>query len=238
MLLPMVGGMMISSIGTGRLVARYGKYKRFIVSGLAITAVSILALVTLQPDSPYWHQAIIMAFAGLGLGMIMPILTLAVQNEFTHKDLGSATSSIQLFRGLGSTVGTAIFSGILTAGIMNYIGDPNNIPYVQTLKSSPAASKIISGEIDADTLLQINMAEKDINQGIDQSLSQLPPVVAKVQKQKVSQQQDAFSTQIVDAFTKSLHNIFLISSIMMVGAFVIALFVEEKKLRDHNDVAQ
>lgn len=232
MLLPMVGGLMVSSIATGQLVARFGKYKRFIVTGLALAALSMLALITLQPDSPYWHQAVIMAFAGLGLGMCMPILNLAVQNEFEQKDLGAATSSIQLFRGLGSTVGTAIFSGILTAGIMSAIGDPNDIPYIQTLKNSPAASAMISGEVDADTLLRINMAEAQITEGAAQAFAELPAPAAAAAKEKLAVQQADFSTQVVNAFTSSLHNIFMISSALMVLAFATVTFVEEKKLRD------
>lgn len=232
MLLPMVGGMMVSSIGTGQLIAKIGKYKRFIIAGLSITALSVLSLVTLQPDSPYWHEAVIMAFAGLGLGMVMPVLSLAVQNEFEQKDLGAATSSVQLFRGLGSTVGTAIFSGILTAGIMNSIGDPKTIPYIQTLTNSPAASQMIQGDLNADTLLRINMAKDDISAGASQAFAKLPaPVASAAQKQFDTQQKD-FSAQIVDAFTKSLHTIFMISSGLMVLAFAVVTFVEEKKLRD------
>ena len=232
MLLPMVGGMMVSSIGAGQLIAKFGKYKRFIATGLGLAALSILALITLQPDSPYWHQAVIMAFCGFGLGMTMPVLTLAVQNEFDHKDLGAATSSVQLFRGLGSTVGTAIFSGILTTGILTAIGDPNNIPYIQMLKASPAASQMFSGDLDADALLRINMAQDQINEGADKGFSQLPAPVAKVAKEKFESQQKEFSGKVVDAFTKSLHNIFMIGSALMVLAFVVVLFVEEKKLRD------
>lgn len=232
MLLPMVVGMMVSSIGVGQLIAKLGKYKRFIVTGLGMTAMSILALITLQPDSPYWHQAVIMAFAGLGLGMTMPVLSLAVQNEFEQKDLGAATSSVQLFRGLGSTVGTAIFSGILTAGILTAIGDPNDIPYIQTLKSSPAASQMFSGDLDADALLRINMAQDQINAGAAKGFSQLPAPVAKAAQAKFEAQQQEFSGKVVDAFTESLHNIFMIGSALMVLAFVTVLFLEEKKLRD------
>lgn len=237
MLLPMVGGMMVSSIGAGQLIARFGKYKRFIVAGLGMAAVSILALITLQPDSPYWHQAVIMAFCGLGLGITMPVLSLAVQNEFEQKDLGAATSSVQLFRGLGSTVGTAIFSGILTAGILTAIGDPNSIPYIQTLKASPAASQMFTGEIDADTLLRINMAESQINDGVAEAFAGLPAPVAAAAKEKLATQQEEFSTQVVDAFTVSLHNIFMIGSALMVLAFVTVLFIEEKKLRDTHHIA-
>lgn len=232
MLLPMVGGLMVSSIGTGQLVARYGRYKRFIVVGFMLAALSILALVTLQPDSPYWHEAVIMAVTGFGLGMAMPVLNLAVQNEFTQKDLGAATSSVQLFRGLGSTVGTAVFSGVLTAGIMTSIGDPNTIPYIQTLKKSPAASQLMQDELDADTLLRINMAKDDIAAGAATGFRTLPAPVQAPAKAAFEKQQNDYSAKVVDAFTSSLHHVFVISSVLMVLGFAVVLFIEEKKLHD------
>jgi hypothetical protein len=120
----------------------------------------------------------------------------------------------------------------LTTGILTAIGDPNNIPYIQTLKSSPAASQMLSGDLDADALLRINMAEAQINEGADQGFAKLPAPVAKAAKEKFTSQQNDFSTKIVDAFTESLHNIFMIGSILMVLALVAVVFVEEKTLRD------
>lgn len=134
MLLPMTAGMMITSIGGGQLITKTGKYKRFIVIGIGIATLGIFSLITLQPSSPYWHEAIIMFMTGFGLGFVMPVLNLAVQNEFEHKDLGAATSSVQLFRGLGSTLGTALLSGLLTAGIIAALGQPKNLPFIQTLQ--------------------------------------------------------------------------------------------------------
>jgi predicted MFS family arabinose efflux permease len=142
MLLPMMAGMMTASIGIGQIVSRTGYYKRFIVLGFALATLSVLGLVTLQSDSPYWHEAVLMVFVGLGLGMGMPIMNLAVQNEFEQKDLGAATSSVQLFRGLGSTIGTALMSSVLTTGIVASMGAPADIPYLQALKQSPAAAKM------------------------------------------------------------------------------------------------
>jgi EmrB/QacA subfamily drug resistance transporter len=232
MLLPMVGGLMLASIGTGQIVSRVGKYKRFILIGFALAATGMLSLITLTPDSPYWHEALIMAFTGFGLGMGMPILNLAVQNEFEQKDLGSATASVQLFRGLGSTIGTALMSGILTAGILSAVGAPGDIPYVQTLKKSPESAKMLGSEISADTLLQVNSQKDTIRAGAEQSFSAIP---SEKLQQKVradfTRQQDDFSRLIVDAFTTALHHIFLVSSVLMVIAFIIVSFVKEKPLR-------
>ena len=100
MLLPMVAGIMVSSITSGRLVSSTGHYKGFLIAGLAITAASMLALTSLQPSSPYLQEAMIMAVAGLGMGMVMPILTIAVQNEFSQKD-ASKMAYVQAVRGSG-----------------------------------------------------------------------------------------------------------------------------------------
>ncbi|MFZ1258591.1 MAG: MDR family MFS transporter [Candidatus Saccharimonas sp.] len=233
MLLPMVGGMMVSSITTGQLVSRTGRYKRFIMTGFGIGAISILALTTLQPTSPYWHEAVIMAFCGLGLGMAMPILNLAVQNEFEQKDLGAATASVQLFRGLGSTVGTALMSGILTTGVLTAMGSPANIPYIQTLKQSPAAQKMVSNDIDADTLLRINSQKQTILDGAEIGINAapLPAPVKAAQLQAIKDQQRTFGDAIIQAFTDTLHHIFIISSVLMVMGLVLLSFIRERTLR-------
>lgn len=232
MLLPMVGGMMVSSITTGQIVSRIGKYKAFMITGFSIATLSILSLITLQPDSPYWHEAVIMVFTGLGMGMAMPLLNLAVQNEFEQKDLGAATSSVQLSRGLGSTIGTAILSGLLTAGIVSALGNLNEIPYVQTLKQSPAASQMFQGEVTADTLLLINAQQDTITQYAEKSFAQIPvPAIREQQLKAFTEKQQEFRSSLIDAFTESLHHIFMISSVLMCVALVMVCFVKERQLR-------
>lgn len=231
MLLPMVSGMMIASISTGQLVSRYGRYKCFIIAGFSIAALGILSLITLQPDSPYWHEAVTMFFTGLGMGMAMPILNLAVQNEFAQKDLGAATSSVQLFRGLGSTIGAAVLSGVLTIGILSALGNPVQIPYIQTLKQSPAASQMLSGEITPDTLLRVNMQQAAITAGAQQGFSHLQKPVADHAFWQFKSQQQEFATAIINAFTASLHRVFMISAALMMIGLVVVMFVRERPLR-------
>ena len=235
MLLPMVGGMMISSIGVGQIISRTGVYKRYIVIGCAITAASILSLITLQPTSPYWHEAIIMALTGFGMGMCMPILTLAVQNEFRQQDLGAATSSVQLFRGLGSTVGTAIFAGVRTSGILHSLGDVNQIPYIQTLRRAPQAARQLDGELNADTLLRINSQRDAISQGAAKGMAQLPAPARARAQQQLSQQQDDYTRRILNAFSDSLHQIFIISAALMTTSFLVALFLPQRTLTANKD---
>lgn len=240
MLIPMVAGMMVSSIGTGQIVSRVGRYKPFIVTGAIIVTISIFALTILQPDTPYWHEAIIIACAGVGLGAVMPILSLAVQNEFEQKDLGAATSSVQMFRGLGSTVGTALFSGMLTTGIMAAIVAPASIPYIHTLQASMSQSNSDSGamaevlgdDIDANALLQINQMSDSITEQADTAFDKIPvPAMQEAAKEKFQSEQDEFHTDVVDAFTSSLHRIFMVASGLMGVAVILLLFVPNRKLK-------
>ena len=231
MLLPMVAGSITSSITIGRLVAKTGAYKRWIVAGFGLTAVGDAVLTILQPESPYWHEAIVAVFVGLGFGAAMPILTLAVQNEFTQKDLGAATSSVQLFRGLGSTIGAAVLSGILTAGILAHVGDPHQLPYIQSLQRSPAAQQMLSGELNADVLLRLNAQKETIARAAAQGFERLPAPAQAQAKQQFSQQQEEFTNVILHAFADGLHQVFLISSGLMVVAMVAVMPVREKRLR-------
>jgi EmrB/QacA subfamily drug resistance transporter len=233
MLLPMTAGMMITSIGGGQLISKTGKYKHFIVMGIGIATIGIFSLVTLQPSSPYWHEALIMFMTGFGLGFVMPVLNLAVQNEFEHKDLGAATSSVQLFRGLGSTMGTALLSGLLTAGIVSALGQPKDLPFIQTLKKAPQASAFFENDVTADTVLNINMQKQTIKNVATQGIgaSNLPAPAKEAALDAFVQQQNDFSDDVTDAFTTSLHRVFLVSGSLMAIGFIAVLFIREKPLR-------
>lgn len=235
MLLPLMAGMMCTSITTGQIIARVGKYKPFILAGFALATISVASLTVLTPDSPYYIEAIIMFFTGIGLGMAMPILTLAVQNEFQQKDLGAATSSVQLFRGLGSTVGTAILSGVLTTGIIAGLDTaPRDLPYIQTLREAPQSSALLDSEIDANTLLQINTQSERITEQATAGIEASP--APKEAKQAAITQftdlQNAFRTTVIDAFTYALHHIFIVSASLMSVAFLLAIFLPNRELKD------
>ena len=237
MLLPMMAGMTLTSTTTGIVVSKIGKYKRFIIGGFALAGAGVLSLMLLTPDSPYWHEAIIMVFIGLGLGMSMPILNLAVQNEFEQRDLGAATSSSQLFRGLGSTIGTALMSGILTVGVASGIGDVNKDAYIETLRQLPAASQVLPAEIDANAVLQLNAQQDVIRDGVENSLAQaqLPASLQTKELTSFAEQQDAFSEKVTKSFSDAIHRIFLVAGGLMFAALIAALYIKERPLRGSHD---
>ena len=232
MLLPMVGGLVLSSVIGGQLITRTGKYKIFMQIGTALATISIIFLTTLRPESGYFYESIIMVFLGMGLGIVMPVLNLAVQNEFEQLELGVATSSSQLFRNLGSTIGVAVFGAILTAGIISGLGDTSQIPYIKTLAQNPAASRIGSLS-DSNTLLTLNTPDikQKINNQADAAFTKLPVPIKTVVAQKFKAQQDNFSSIVVHAFSDGMHNIFIVAAFLMGTATIIVFGIKEKTLR-------
>lgn len=233
MLLPLVGGLMVASISTGQIISRTGKYKVFLVVGFLIATITTALLTTLGPTSSYLYEACIMAVLGLGLGVALPVLNLAVQNEFKQSELGVATSSNQLFRSLGSTVGTAIFGSMLTAGVVTGLGAIQQDTYVQSLAKSPEVSKI--GNLnDANTILTLNMPDvkNQITSQAEKQFTQLPAPVAEKAKAEFNQNQSEFSARVIKAFSDSLRTIFIFASSLMLVALLLVLAVKEKPLQD------
>ncbi|MFD7864745.1 MFS transporter [Streptomyces sp. NPDC059783] len=114
-LMPMIVGIMASSIGSGLVIsARDGRYKIFPVIGTAVAAAGLGALATLRADSAYAVLAVGLLLLGLGLGLLMQVLVQAVQNTVPDRELGSATTTATFFRTMGQSFGAAVFGAILT----------------------------------------------------------------------------------------------------------------------------
>lgn len=121
MVVPMMGGMMLTSITSGRLITRTGRYKIFPVVGSALLGVGIFLLSTLTPGTGRVVTASYFFLMGTGIGMVMQVLVLAVQNAVEQRDLGIATASSQFFRQMGGTMGTAVFGAILTSRLAYHL---------------------------------------------------------------------------------------------------------------------
>ncbi|GAA3850635.1 MFS transporter [Streptomyces coacervatus] len=109
LMLPMMGGIVGASIVSGQLISHTGRYKIYPVLGSAVSVVGMWLLSRLEVDTPRLHYSIWMAVLGAGIGMVMPVLILAVQNSVRPADLGTATSANNYFRQIGGSVGAAIF---------------------------------------------------------------------------------------------------------------------------------
>ncbi len=237
-LMPMIFGLAGCSALAGQVVSRTGKYKIVLLTGLGLATLGIALLSTLDVNSTYTYTAVLMFITGAGLGITMPIFNLVVQNDFPQKELGVVTSSVQLFRGLGSTVGVALLGGILTTGVASSLGNLQDDPYIQTLQQQPQSSQLVA-KADADTAIQLNnpATQSQITAGVDASLnsSQLPEPAKKAARDQFTAQQASFSGRVKQAFADSLSHVFIWSASLMAIAFVITLFLKEIPLRHDNE---
>ncbi|MDX3312323.1 MDR family MFS transporter [Streptomyces sp. NPDC054884] len=122
-MLPMVVGMLLSSTGSGQIVSRTGRWKVFPVAGTAVTALGLLLLHRLDEHSSTFEMSVCFFVFGLGLGLVMQVLVLIVQNAVPYEDLGVATSGATFFRSIGASFGVAIFGTIFAARLGDKLAD-------------------------------------------------------------------------------------------------------------------
>jgi EmrB/QacA subfamily drug resistance transporter len=111
-LLPMMAGLLLTSIGTGQLVSRWGRYKVFPVVGTATMTLGLYLLSLLTPTTGGLPSSLYMFVLGVGIGATMQVLVIAVQNAVDYADLGAGTSGATFFRSIGASFGTAVFGAI------------------------------------------------------------------------------------------------------------------------------
>ncbi|MFE9825047.1 DHA2 family efflux MFS transporter permease subunit [Streptomyces sp. NPDC005791] len=113
-MLPMVLGLLLTSTGSGQIVSRTGRWKVFPIAGTALTVAGLLLLHTLSENSSTWTMSLCFFVFGAGLGLVMQVLVLIVQNSVGYEDLGVATSGATFFRSIGASFGVAVFGTIFT----------------------------------------------------------------------------------------------------------------------------
>ncbi len=114
-LTPMMAGVLVTSIASGQIISRIGHYRPFPIVGTAVMTVGLFLLATLGVRTITWTAGGYMLVLGLGLGLVMQVLVLAVQNAVDYRDLGVATSGTTLFRSIGGSIGVSLFGAIFTA---------------------------------------------------------------------------------------------------------------------------
>src|SRR5919112_1861764 len=113
-LLPVMGGLLFTSILSGQVITRTGRYRWFPIAGTAVGMLGLLLLARLDRGTSPALAALDMLVLGMGLGMVMQVLVLAVQNSVPYEQLGVATSGATLFRSIGGSLGTAILGAVFT----------------------------------------------------------------------------------------------------------------------------
>jgi len=153
-LVPLMAGLLVASIGSGQLISRTGRYKRFPIMGTAIAAVGLLLLSRLEPGTGSLEAGLYMLVLGVGLGFVMQVLVLAVQNAVPYSQLGVATSAATLFRSIGGSLGTAILGAIFANRLASELA--SNLP-----SDGGAAAGLASGHVDPAQLKELSPALHD-----------------------------------------------------------------------------
>ncbi|MFI8766291.1 MFS transporter [Streptomyces sp. NPDC053792] len=123
MMLPLMGGIVIASVVSGQLISRTGHYKIYPVIGGAVSALGMWLLSHMDTDTPRLQYSLWQAVLGTGIGLVMPVLVLAVQNSVRPADLGTATSAHNYFRQIGGSVGAAVFGTLFASRLDDALGD-------------------------------------------------------------------------------------------------------------------
>ena len=119
----MVGGLLVSSIVTGRIITNTGLWKRYLVGGMVLVVAGLTLLGTIDATTPLVEVGAFMAVLGLGLGATMQNLVLAVQNNTAQADMGAASSVVSFFRSMGGSIGVSALGAVLSHQVTQKVTD-------------------------------------------------------------------------------------------------------------------
>ncbi|WP_179816299.1 MFS transporter [Allostreptomyces psammosilenae] len=123
MTIPMIAGLFLSSTIAGRLITRYGRWKIYLILGGALLTAGMLLMGGARADTEYWQLALFMLLIGLGIGMSMQNLVLAVQNTIPAHELGAGSSVVAFFRTMGGAIGVSALGAVLGTRVQDYVVD-------------------------------------------------------------------------------------------------------------------
>ena len=147
LMIPMMLGIMVSSTIAGRAITRSGRIKPYIVAGAIILVAGFAGLSILDHDTPLWYIGATIALIGIGVGLTMQNLVLAVQNTVSLRDIGAASSTVAFFRSLGGTIGVSVLGAVLAQRVADSMTEQ------LTAMGVPAsAAGGGSGSLDLDSL--------------------------------------------------------------------------------------
>jgi MFS family permease len=112
--MPLILGLVVSSLIVGRIITRTGRYKKWMVMGAVVLVAGMTLLGSLTATTPFWEISVYMVLVGLGLGATMQNLVLAVQNTVRQSELGTASATVAFFRSLGGAIGVSALGALLS----------------------------------------------------------------------------------------------------------------------------
>jgi EmrB/QacA subfamily drug resistance transporter len=216
-LTPLMVGFMFSSIVGGQLLSRTGRYKVLAIIGFAVAAVGMFLLSRMAVTTTQGEVVRNMIITGLGIGVMMSLFTIIVQNAFPYRQLGEVTASLNFFRSIGSTIGVAVMGTIMTNAFQSNL--QSNMP--QALTRLAAARHLPLTQLNPQALLDPSQ------------LGQLQHSFAVFGAQGL-----ALFHQFIEAIRVSLSsaitNVFFLGFIIMLLGLFSVLFLREIPLRKSN----
>ena len=217
--IPMSVFMMGMSAVVGQLIAKSGKYKRYALLGVPIMIVGMGIMVFMDN---LWLTVVSTIIFGVGLGLGMPVFSLATQNAVSHKELGVATASSQLFRNLGGTIGIAVMGTVMSNNLTKNLKDALQSESAPDFSSlDPQMAQQMLSFANPQTLMNKPL--------IEQTQASLPADVQPLFLQMID--------SIRDALGNTLSMVFLTGMLVLVVALLLVFFLKEIPLRTTNQAA-
>ena len=222
--LPMILGLMISSIVSGQVISRTGVYHWFPRAGTLFMAMGFFLFTFATADKPVWFMMIGMLLVGLGLGQLMQTLTIASQNSVGPRDIGVATSSSTFFRQIGGTLGVAILFSVLYTRIPETIAvafaDKTNLANLQAAASDAA---VRSDPANADILVLLQSAQGGNSGAVGDSLN--------ADSSFLNDADPRLAAPFLQGFNDAAVSIFWVALAVVLVAFVLSWFLKAAPLR-------
>lgn len=213
--MPMSIVMVIASTLTGQWMAKTGKYKRYALVGVPIMIIGMTLMVFMDN---VLLAVLAMIIFGFGLGLGMPVFSLATQNAVSHKELGAVTASTQLFRNLGGTIGVAVMGSVMSNNLTTNLKDSLQSSAPELAKVDPKTAEQMLAFANPQTLMNTPLLEK--------TQASLPAPAQHVFVNMID--------NIREALSHTLSTVFLTGTLVMVVAFILVFFLKEIPLRTSN----
>lgn len=243
--IPMVAGIMGTSILSGQLITKTGKYKPYIVTGLALLIVALFLLGTVERGTSMWIFSVYMFMLGAALGLCMQNLVLAAQNGASPNQLGVVTSTLTFVRQLGGTIGVAIFGVILNGSFVNAVKKPLAAAQPSIEQKMTAAQKLVDAVQASGGKLPAGVTQQTYEGA--QQLLQFGTITPDV-LQKLLADSDAISgigqlspglkTGVLDSFVEAMQTVYHYAIPLAVVGLLFALLIKQMPMRDSSAMAE
>jgi EmrB/QacA subfamily drug resistance transporter len=225
LLLPLVAGIMSGSVGSGQAIARTGRYKWFPIIGLALLTIALYLLHTITYDTSIVVVDVYGFLFGLGLGLNMQTLIVAIQNAVPPQDMGVATSSATFFRQMGGTLGTAVFLSVLFNTLPDKITQAfRAIAPTQEFQSALHDPAVLSNPANAPVLKALQ-GGGGVNAGSALNDSSF-----------INHLDARLAKPFLVGFSNAMDTVFLLGAAVIFVGFIIVWFLPEEKLRTQSGI--